>query len=56
MTDFLPTQIITGEQIRAARAMLRLDQKQFASLTHLTTGAVHHLERTQAKKTRQDSA
>jgi len=46
MTDFLPTQIITGEQIRAARAMLRLDQKQFASLTHLTLGTVRRLERT----------
>ena len=46
MNDFLPTQIITGEQIRAARAMLRMDQKQFAAMTHLTLGTVRRLERT----------
>ena len=46
MSDFIPDKIITGEQIKGARAMLRLDQKQFAALTHITVGAVKRMERT----------
>ena len=46
MTGFGPTKEITGEQIRGARAMLRLDQKQFATLLHISPGAVRRLERT----------
>jgi transcriptional regulator with XRE-family HTH domain len=46
MSDFIPEKIITGEQIKGARAMLRLDQKQFAALTHITVGAVKRIERT----------
>lgn len=38
--------MITGEQIRRARATLRLDQGQFAALTHLTVGTVRRMERT----------
>lgn len=45
MTDLLPTAILTGEQLRAARAMLRLDQKQFAALAHVTVGVIRRMER-----------
>ena len=51
MTEFLPPRIVTGEQIRAARAMLRLDQKQFAGLTHVTVGTVRRLEATRGPVT-----
>ena len=37
--------MITAGQLRAARTMLRLDQKQFATLIHLSVGAVQRLER-----------
>ena len=37
--------MITGEQIRAARAMLRLDQRQFATLARITLSTVQRLER-----------
>lgn len=46
MSDMIPELIITGEQIRAARAMLRLDQRAFAALIHVTLGAVRRMERT----------
>lgn len=45
MAEGFPMTTITGEQLRAARAMLRLDQKQFAALTHMTLGAIRRLER-----------
>ena len=38
--------MITGEQVRAARSMLRMNQKQFAELAHITVGAVQRFERT----------
>lgn len=37
---------VTGEQIKGARAMLRLDQRQFAALTHITVGTLRRMERT----------
>lgn len=37
--------LITAGQLRAARAMLRLDQRQFATLVHISIGAVQRLER-----------
>jgi transcriptional regulator with XRE-family HTH domain len=46
MSDFMPTIAVTGEQVRGARAMLRLDQKEFAALVHLTLGRVQKMERT----------
>lgn len=46
MTELMPELIVTGEQIRAARAMLRIDQKQFASLTHVTMAVMRRMERT----------
>lgn len=36
--------MITGEQIKAARAMLRLTQRQFAEMVHVTPGLVRRLE------------
>jgi len=45
MSQIIPNRIITGEQIRGARAMLRLDQKQFAALTHVSVGAIRRFER-----------
>jgi len=38
--------MVTGEQIRAARAMLRLSQRQFAELAHVSENAVRRMERT----------
>lgn len=46
MSDIIPTKIITGEQIKGARAMLRLDQAQFSALTHLSVSTIRRLERT----------
>ena len=37
--------MITSGQLRAARALLRLDQRQFAVLVHLSIGAIQRLER-----------
>lgn len=37
--------MITAGQLRAARAMLRLDQRQFANLIHVSLGAVQRFER-----------
>ena len=37
--------MITGEQIRAARAMLRLDQRQFATQARIAVSTVQRLER-----------
>jgi len=37
--------LITAGQLRAARALLRLDQRQFAALIHVSIGAVQRLER-----------
>jgi DNA-binding transcriptional regulator YiaG len=37
--------LITAGQLRAARALLRLDQRQFASLVHVPIGVVQRLER-----------
>lgn len=51
MTNFLPERIITGEQIKGARAMLRLDQRQFATLTHISVGMVRRMEKTQGPVT-----
>ena len=45
MSEQFHMKAITGEQLRAARAMLRLDQKQFAVLTHLTLSAIRRMER-----------
>ena len=45
MSQIIPNRIITGEQIRGARAMLRLDQKQFAALTHVPVGAIRRFEK-----------
>lgn len=40
-----------GEQIRAARALLRLNQLQLAELAHVNLGAVRRLERTRGPVT-----
>jgi transcriptional regulator with XRE-family HTH domain len=37
--------LITAGQLRAARTMLRLDQQQFATLVHISVGALQRLER-----------
>ncbi|MCC6718281.1 MAG: transcriptional regulator [Acetobacteraceae bacterium] len=37
--------MLTGEQIKAARAMLRLDQRQFAALVGAAVTMVQRLER-----------
>jgi transcriptional regulator with XRE-family HTH domain len=37
--------MITGEQIRSARAMLRLDQRQFATMARIAVSTVQRLER-----------
>lgn len=37
---------LTSEQMRAARAMLRLNQRQFAEVLHLAVSTVRRLERT----------
>ncbi|MDX1400857.1 MAG: hypothetical protein R3245_02955 [Kiloniellales bacterium] len=46
MSLLISDKIITGEQIKGARAMLRLDQKQFSALIHVTVGAVQRMEKT----------
>jgi len=46
MTDFMPEIIITGEQIKAARAMLRLDQKRFSELCHVSYAMIRRMEKT----------
>ena len=38
--------MIRGEQIRAARALLRLNQSQLAGLAHVSPGTIRRLERT----------
>ncbi len=46
MNDFLPKITITGEQIKAARTMLRLNQQQFASFCHISIGLLRRMEKT----------
>ena len=36
--------MLTGEQIRAARSMLRLSQRQLAEMTHVSVYAVRRME------------
>lgn len=36
--------MVTGEQIKAARAMLRLTQRQFAEMVHITPSLLRRLE------------
>ncbi len=38
--------MITGEQIKAARMMLRLSQREFAMMTHVTIHTVQRMEQT----------
>lgn len=40
-----------GEQIRAARALLRINQLQLAELAHVSLGAIRSLERTRGPLT-----
>lgn len=40
-----------GEQIRAARALLRINQLQLAELAHVNLGAIRRLERTRGPVT-----
>ncbi len=46
MSEFLPNVIVTGEQIKAARALLRQNQQQFSTVCHITVGALRRMERT----------
>ncbi len=38
--------MVTAEQLRAARAMLRLSQRQLADMAHISTSAIRRMERT----------
>ena len=38
--------MLTAEQLRAARAMLRLSQRQLAEMAHISTSAIRRMERT----------
>ncbi len=46
MNEFLPEITITGEQIKAARTMLRMDQRAFAELCHVSVNMIRRMERT----------
>lgn len=46
MSELIPDKIVTGEQIRGARAILRLDQRAFSALTHVPLVTIRRFERT----------
>lgn len=46
MSEFLPEITITGEQIKAARSMLRMGQRDFAEMCHVSVGVLRRMERT----------